>query len=146
MLCELQVKEGKADCFITERNILGVYSCNRSFPQPLNFVPRAFVYTSFSGPSAMSTEELTMNTEQRINLKSLVRFRKTPPQALEMHKQVYGDNTMSLTCVSEWHKRFKEGCEEVEDDARSGSPSTSGTEVNVEWVKQVVHGDRRLTV
>ena len=38
--------------------------CNRSFLQPLNFVPHAFVYTSFSGPSAMSTEELTMNTEQ----------------------------------------------------------------------------------
>ena len=58
-----------------------------------------------------------------------------------MHEQVYGDNTMSLTCVSEWHKRFKAECEEVEDDSRSGSPSTSRTEVNVEWVKQVVHGD-----
>ena len=53
---------------------------------------------------------------------------------------------MSLTCVSEWHKRFKAECEEVEDDSRSGRPSTSGTEVNVEWVKQVVPGDRRLPV
>ena len=91
-------------------------------------VSHAFAYTSFSGPSAMSTEERTMNTEQRINPKCLVRLGKTPPQALEMLQQVYGDNTvMSRTCVFEWHKRFKAGREDVEDGPRSGRPSTSRT-------------------
>ena len=46
----------------------------------------------------------------------------------------------------EWHKRFKEGREEVEDDQRSGRPSTSGTADNIEHVKQMVRADRRLTV
>ena len=121
--------------------------CNR------RIVSHAFAYTSFSGPSAMSTEERTMNTEQRINPKCLVRLGKTPPQALEMLQQVYGDNTVmsrtklqtvvydilpscrkavfgvwSRTCVFEWrYKRFKAGREDVEDGPRSGRPSTSRT-------------------
>ena len=63
-----------------------------------------------------------------------------------MLKQAYGDNAMSQTYVFEWHKRFKEGCKEVEDDSRSGRSSTSRTEVNVEREKQIVRGARRLTV
>lgn len=53
---------------------------------------------------------------------------------------------MSRSRVFEWHKRFKEGREEVEDDPRSGRPSTSRTDDNVERVRQMVRGDRRLTV
>jgi len=41
---------------------------------------------------------------------------------------------------------MREGCEEVEDDSRSGRPSTSRTEVNVKWVRQMVRGDCWLTV
>lgn len=53
---------------------------------------------------------------------------------------------MLQTHVFEWHKRFKEGWEEVEDDPRNGRLSTSMTEVNVEQVKQIVHVDCQLTV
>ena len=53
---------------------------------------------------------------------------------------------MSRTLVFEWHKRFKEGREEVEDDHRSGRPSTSRTADNTEQVKQLVRDDLRLTV
>ena len=44
------------------------------------------------------------------------------------------------------HKRFKEGREEVEDDPRSGRPSTSRTADNIERVKQMVRADHRLTM
>ena len=84
-----------------------------------------------------------MNTEQRTNLKFLVCLGKTRSQALEMLKQVYGDNAMSRTCVFEWHKSFKE---EVEDDCRNGRSSKSRIEVNVKQVKQIDRGNRRLTV
>ncbi|XP_060774022.1 protein GVQW3-like, partial [Neoarius graeffei] len=80
------------------------------------------------------------------NLKFLVRLGKTPSEALRLLQQVYGDETMSRSWVFEWHKRFKEGPEDVEDDPRSRRPSTSGTEANIERVRQVVHGDRQLTV
>ena len=53
---------------------------------------------------------------------------------------------MSRTRAFEWHKRFKEGQEEFEDDPRSGRPSTSRTANNIERVKQMVRVDRQLTV
>lgn len=87
-----------------------------------------------------------INMEQRINLKFLVRLGKTPSQALEMLQQAYGGNTMSRTRVFEWHKRFKDGREDVEDDSRSGRPLTSRTGANVERVKKLIHADSRLTV
>ena len=38
---------------------------------------------------------------------------------------------MSRCRVFEWHKRFKEEREDVEDDPRSGRPSTIKTEENI---------------
>ena len=87
-----------------------------------------------------------MSVEQRINLKFLVRLGKTPTKALKLLQEVYGDDAMSRTPLFEWHRRFKEGIEEVEDDYRSWRPSTSRTDKNVERVRQKVWSDRRLTV
>ena len=53
---------------------------------------------------------------------------------------------MSRGCLFEWHRRFKEVREEVEDDHRSGRPSTTKTDENVERVRQKVQSNRRLTV
>ena len=79
-----------------------------------------------------------MSVKQPINLKFLVLFGKTPTEALKLLQEVYGDDTMSRTHLFEWHRRFKEGREEVEDDHRSGRPSTSRTHENVEHVRQKV--------
>ena len=87
-----------------------------------------------------------MSIEQRINLKFLVRLGKTPTKALKLLQEVNGDDTMSRTRPFEWHRRFKEGREEVEDDHRSGRPSTSRTDENVEHVRQKVRSDCCLTV
>ncbi|CAL1678823.1 unnamed protein product [Lasius platythorax] len=47
----------------------------------------------------------------------------------------------SKTRVSEWHKKFKEGREDVEDEQRAGRPSTSRNEENVAKVKELFgHG------
>ena len=51
---------------------------------------------------------------------------KTKLQALEMLQQVYGDSTMSCTCVFVGHRRFKEGQEEVKHYSRLGKPLTAG--------------------
>ena len=50
---------------------------------------------------------------------------------------------MSRTRIFEWHKRFRE---DVEDDPRSGRPTTSRTNKNVERVREKVCSDCRLTV
>ena len=87
-----------------------------------------------------------MSVDQRINLKFLVRFGKTPTEALKLLQEVYGDDTIPRTRLFEWHRRFKERREEVEDGHRSGRPSTSRTDDDVERVRQKVRSDRRLTV
>ena len=87
-----------------------------------------------------------MSVKQRINLKFLVRLGKTPTEALKLLQEVYGDDTMSRTCLCEWDRRFKEGREQVEDDHSSGRPSTSRINENVEGVRQKMRSDRRLTV
>ena len=87
-----------------------------------------------------------ISIEQQINRKFLVRLGKTPTEALKLLQEVYGDDMMSRTRLLEWHRRFKEGREEVEDDHRSGGPSTSRTDENVERVRQKVLIGRRLTV
>lgn len=43
-------------------------------------------------------------------------------------------------------KKFKEGQEGVEDDPRSGRPSTSQTDENVTRVRDLLNTDRRMTV
>ena len=87
-----------------------------------------------------------VGVEQRINLNFLVRLGKTPTDALKLLQAVYGNDTMSRTCLFEWHRRFKGGRKEVEDDHRSGRPSASRTDENVERVRQKLRSDRRLTV
>ena len=79
-------------------------------------------------------------------MKFLVHLGKTPTEALKLLQEVYGDDTMSRTRLFEWRRRFKEGREEVEDDHRSGMPSTSRTDENVERVRQNVRSDCRLIV
>ena len=45
-----------------------------------------------------------MSVEQRINLKFLVHLGKTPTEALKLLQKVYGDDIMSRTRLSEWHR------------------------------------------
>jgi len=52
---------------------------------------------------------------------------------------------MGRSCVFEWHKLFREGRERVEDDDRSGHPSTSKTNENVSRVKHLLNHDRRMS-
>lgn len=53
---------------------------------------------------------------------------------------------MSRARVFEWHKRFCEGREEVEDNPKSGRPVSVKTDRNIQLVNEVVRRDRRLTI
>ena len=86
------------------------------------------------------------STAAYIDLKFLVRLGKTPSEAFGMLQEVYGDEMMSCSRVFKWHRRFKEGRKDLEDDSRRGRPSTNRTADNIECVKQVMLCDRRLTV
>ena len=63
-----------------------------------------------------------------------------------MLQQAYGENCLSRTQCQEWYHRFKLGRMSIEDDPKSGRPSTSMDDDLVEKVVAVIRQNRRLTV
>ena len=79
-----------------------------------------------------------MTIEQRINIKFCVKLGKTATETLKVLRDVYGDSSMSRIRILEWHKRLVKG---REDDLKSGRPSTSTNDANIEKVWQLVCSD-----
>jgi len=71
---------------------------------------------------------------------------KYVPETFEMLKMALREEAMCRTQTCQWWKRFKEGRTSVDDDPRSGRPSTSKTDDNVAKVREVIRSNRRLTV
>ena len=70
---------------------------------------------------------------------------KNGPEIHHMLQQVYGECALKERTVFKWVQRFREGREDHKDDARSGRPSTSSGNENIDRVRSVVLSDRRLT-
>ncbi|XP_066976074.1 protein GVQW3-like [Macrobrachium rosenbergii] len=60
-------------------------------------------------------------------------------------QQVYGDNAPKKSTTYKWITRFRSGRDDVEDDPRSGRPSTSVCEENIDAVRNLIEEDRRIT-
>jgi 3'-phosphoadenosine 5'-phosphosulfate sulfotransferase (PAPS reductase)/FAD synthetase len=75
-----------------------------------------------------------MDHEQRINMKCCFKLKKNAKQKHEMLKLVYNDTAVTMKKVYKWIERFRNCCNSVEDEERSGPPSTSKTQENVERV------------
>jgi len=65
-----------------------------------------------------------MDHEQRINMKFCFKLQKGAKETYEMLKLVYGDTAVIMKTVYKWFEQFHNGCESVEDEERSGPPST----------------------
>jgi len=63
-----------------------------------------------------------------------------------MLQQAYGEDCLSRTQCHEWYQRFKSGRTFIEDDPKSGWPSTSMDDDHFEKVLAVIHQNRRPTV
>ena len=74
------------------------------------------------------------------------KLEKSVTETFEMLKIAFGEEAMCRTQTYEWWKRFKEGRTSVDDDPRSGRPSTSKTDDNFAIVREVIRSNRRLTV
>jgi transposase len=84
--------------------------------------------------------------EQRNWVKFCVKIGKSVTETFEMLKIAFGEKAMCRTQMYEWWKRLKEGSTSVDDDLRSGWPSTLKTDDNVAKVREVIRSNRCLTV
>jgi len=64
------------------------------------------------------------NLEQRINIKFCVKIGKSASETLVLLTVVHSEYALKKSSVFEWHRRFKEGLEDAQDDLRSGQPKT----------------------
>jgi hypothetical protein len=65
-----------------------------------------------------------------------VELKKTATETFEMLKSAYGEEFLSRTSVSEWHKSFKDGRESLQDSEQKGCPSTSRTEESTKFIRK----------
>ena len=63
-----------------------------------------------------------------------------------MLEKAYGESVLSKTRAYKWYKAFIKGLEIVEDMFRSGRPSTSSTDENIEKVKEIVLDNRHSSL
>jgi len=91
----------------------------------------------------------TIEGEADSEIRSVIVFLNTmnvlPSEVHHHFCQVYGDNAMSDGMVRKWVRMFKEGRENVHDEARGGRPSFVNDDL-VRKVKERVRDDRRFTI
>ena len=80
-------------------------------------------------------------TEYRAVIKFLVLEGQSSKQVEERLTSVYGQSSPSSSTIKRWVKEFQRGRESLEDDPRSGRPTTS-----IEKVHKLVIENRRISL
>jgi hypothetical protein len=63
-----------------------------------------------------------------------------------MLREAFREHSLSRTAVFERHSLFEAGQVSVEDDERSGRPSTNKTTENIKNIREFIHEDRSRTI
>ena len=79
-------------------------------------------------------------------MKFCVKLEKSTTETFAMLNTTYGDVAMKRATCFRWHKHFKNGRLSVEDDERSGRPSTSTDDPHIDKINTLVRANQRLTV
>ena len=91
---------------------------------------------------------MDLKLQQRSSIRFCVLLKKSGTETLQMIQEAYGDQALSKTRVFEWHKKFKDGQESLEDAPapHAGRPSTQKTDVNRNTIDAMSQEDRRLSI
>ena len=84
--------------------------------------------------------------EQHVCVTFCFELGKTFRETFQMSQQGYGEDCLSCTQCYVWYQRFKSGRTSIEDDPKSGWPSSSMGDDHIEKVRSVTHENRRLSV
>ena len=84
--------------------------------------------------------------EQRTCLKFCFLLGKTPTESLEMLQEAFKEQALSRARGFEWFSRFKKGDLSIEDQPRSGRPSSSRNDENIAKIREKRNKDRRYTI
>jgi len=83
--------------------------------------------------------------EQRVRVKFCFKLGKTFTETFQMLQQACGEDCLSRTQCHEWYQRFKSGRTFIEDDRKSGRPSTSMDDDYVAKMLAVIRQNPRPT-
>ena len=67
-------------------------------------------------------------------------------ETLEMIQLGFGDQSLSRAKVFQWHALFKTGRTSVDDDERTGRPTSCATPESIARIQELIRQDRRLTI
>jgi len=81
-----------------------------------------------------------------VAIKFCVKAGKSAVEMIELINKAYGSAAMCCANVYRWYARFRDGREDVNDNARSGRPLTARTPENVESVRHLLTEDRHTTL
>ena len=84
--------------------------------------------------------------EQRVCVKFCFKLGKTATETWKMLQQAFGDKCMSQTQCFEWCSHFRTGRTSMDEDPRSGRPSTSTDDVHIDAVRDLILQNRCLTI
>jgi transposase len=76
--------------------------------------------------------EIDQQLEQRINIKFLVKLGKSGPEICQVLQQAYGEDALKRNTVFKWVQRYRECQKDPMDNKRSGHPSTSRSDENID--------------
>ena len=82
----------------------------------------------------------------RTNIKFLVKLGWKGTEIVQALQTVYKDDAPKKTCVYKWIERFQDGTEAFEDDEGRGRPTISKNKEKIDFVRNLVKEDGRLTV
>ena len=84
--------------------------------------------------------------EQRVCVKFCFKLGKTFTETFQMLQQAYGADCLSRTQCYEWYQRFRSGRTSIEDEPKSGRPSSSTGDDHIEKVHSVICENCRLII
>ena len=76
--------------------------------------------------------------EQRVYIKFCVKLGRNGTETFEILRTAFDEQCLNRARIFEWHKRFKEGRDSVDDNPRSGRPKTSKTDDCVARVRELI--------